>query len=93
MSLPTIQRTLNRLVASGLLRRLDLSGRKKQYEPIERQQRGSLIDAATGQRTGFHSDGIEGLLQQALRQLGYQLLDYRLELTGVALPQRRGRRH
>jgi Fur family ferric uptake transcriptional regulator len=83
ISLATIRRTLNQLTAAGLLRRLYSESNKPHYEKIHRAQRESLIDSVTGQRLEFHSEGIEGLLKHAVHQLGYRLLDYRLELFGV----------
>lgn len=83
LGLPTIRRILNQLVAAALLRRLDLPGNKRKYEKVHREQRESLIDRSSGQRIEFHSEGIEGLLKHAVQQLGYRLLDYRLELFGI----------
>lgn len=90
VSMATIQRTVNQLTAAGLLRRLDLPARRKQYEKLHHDQRESLIDSATGRRLEFHSEGIEGLLKYALQQLGYRLLDYRLELFGIREQQSAG---
>lgn len=86
ISLATIRRTLNQLTAAGLLRRLYSESHKPHYEKIHRAQREALIDSVTGQRLEFHSEGIEGLLKHAVHQLGYRLLDYRLELFGVPKP-------
>lgn len=63
-----------------------LAGRAVQYKPMHGERGGSLIDAATGQRLAFHSEGIEGLLRYAVQQLGYRLIDYRLELFGLPDP-------
>ena len=82
ISLSTIQRTLPQLVAVGLLRRLPSRDRKARYEKVDQEWREYLVDAATGRRLAFRSESIESLLKQAMRQLGYRLLDYRLELLG-----------
>ena len=84
VSMATIRRTLNQLTAAGLLRALSSRARHKQYEKAHREQREALIDRTTGRRLEFHSEGIEELLKHTLVQLGYRLLDYRLELFGVA---------
>ncbi len=91
ISLATIRRTLNQLTAAGLLRRLYSESHTPHYEKIHRAQREALIDSVTGKRLEFHSEGIEGLLKHAVHQLGYRLLDYRLELFGV--PKQRGPKH
>lgn len=83
VSLSTIQHTLSRLTAAGLLRRVAAGGRKAWYEKAHGARRESLIDTATGDRLEFRSEGIEGLLQYAVRQLGYRLIDYQLELFGL----------
>ncbi len=83
ISLATIRRTLNQLTTTGLLRRQYRPSQKPHYEKIYHAHRESLIDSITGQRLEFRSEGIEGLLKHAVQQLGYRLLDYRLELFGV----------
>jgi Fur family transcriptional regulator, ferric uptake regulator len=86
ISLSTIRHTLAKLTEAGLLRRLKPPRSKARYEKAGPQHRESLIDAGSGRQLEFRSEGIEGLLQYAVQQLGYRLLDYRLELFGVPEP-------
>lgn len=83
VSLSTIRHTLSQLTAAGLLRRIASGGRTPRYEKVHGSRRDSLIDTATGDRLEFHSEGIEDLLRYAVRQLGYRLLDYQLDLFGL----------
>lgn len=83
VSLSTIQHTLSQLTAAGLLRRNVSARRRGRYEKVHGARRESLIDTATGDRLEFRSEGIEGLLKYAVRQLGYRLVDYQLELFGL----------
>lgn len=83
VSLSTIQHALRQLTAARLLRRVASARRTGCYEKVHGTRRESLIDTASGDRLEFHSEGIEALLKYAVRQLGYRLVDYQLELFGL----------
>ncbi len=83
VSSSTVHRTLELLTKFKLLARLG-PDRPVRYRRTPSEHREHLIDLGTGQVLEFRSDGIEALLEHAVRQLGYRLLDYRLELFGAA---------
>jgi Fur family ferric uptake transcriptional regulator len=83
ISLSTIHRTLNLLTEAGLLRRLEFGVHKTRYEKADAQRHDRLIDVRTGRLLEFRSEGIEGLLKHIVHELGYRLLDYRLDLFGT----------
>ncbi len=83
IGLSTVYRLLKVLSAAGLVTRVELPGRNSRYEKVGSAYRERVIDLRTGRVLEFRSDGIEALLEHAVAQLGYRLLDYRLELFAI----------
>ncbi len=90
VSSSTVHRTLKLLTKSKLLARLE-SDHPVRYLKSPSEHREHLVDLRTGRVVEFRSDGIEALLEHAVHQLGYRLLDYRLELFGAATQTEAGR--
>ncbi len=82
VSLSTVHRTLKLLTKFRLLTQLG-SNHPVRYMRRPPEHREHLIDLQTGGVVEFRSDGIEALLEHSVNQLGYRLLDYRLELFGT----------
>ncbi len=80
ISLATVYRTLNMLAKAGLLSRLALGDHRTRYEEAGPEHHEHLIDVQTGQVREFRDEGIEALVRQVAAELGYRLIDYRLEL-------------
>ncbi len=83
VSSSTVHRTLRLLMKFKLLARVG-PDQPVRYMKCPSEHREHLIDLRTGQVLEFRSDGIEALLEHSMTQLGYRLLDYRLELFGAA---------
>jgi len=61
-----------------------LRGRAR-YEPVPEEHHDHLIDTKSGRVIEFRNDEIEKLQKKVARELGYELVDHRLELYGVPL--------
>ena len=46
-----------------------------------------LVDVETGEVTEFYHAELEALKEQIAREMGYELVDHRLELFGRKLPK------
>ena len=57
------------------------------YEPMPDAHHDHLIDMKSGKVIEFHSEEIEVLQEAIARKLGYKLVDHRLELYAVPLPE------
>lgn len=85
ISLSTVYRTVRLFETSGILERHDFGDGRARYEQVSREHHDHLIDVDTGTVIEFRSEQIERLQEAIARELGYKLIDHRLELFGVAL--------
>lgn len=85
ISLATVYRTVRLFEDSGMLERHDFGDGRARYEQVDDEHHDHLIDMKTGKVIEFENAKIEVLQREVARQLGYRLVDHRLELYGVAL--------
>ncbi len=85
-SLATVYRTINILSEAGILTRLELGDGKVRYEEASDDHHEHLVDVRSGAIVEFQKAGLEDLIRQAADALGYNLLDYRLEVFGEPHP-------
>lgn len=88
ISIATVYRTL------GLLDELDLVVRHEFQEGYARYEVNSdhhhhLVDLETGKVIEFQNDELEVLKEKIARDLGYELVDHRLELYGKKLKKKK----
>ena len=82
ISIATVYRTVKLFEESGIVAKHDFKGNKARYEEASGEHHDHLIDINTGERTEFVNEDIEKLQKKAAEQLGYKLVDHRLELYG-----------
>ena len=82
ISIATVYRTVKLFEESGILTKHDFKGNKARYEQAPEEHHDHLIDINTGEITEFVNEDIEKLQKQVAAQLGYKLVDHRLELYG-----------
>lgn len=85
ISIATVYRTVRLFEEANILTRHDFGDGRARYEPIAEEHHDHLIDIQTGRVIEFTNDEIERLQTEVARQLGYRLVDHRLELFGVPL--------
>ncbi len=83
ISIATVYRTLNLFEELGILTRHDFKEGKTRYEASSEQHHDHLIDVNTGEVIEFVNERIEQLQEEIAKELGYRLIDHRLELYGV----------
>lgn len=88
ISLSTVYRTVRLFEEAGILARHEFGDGRARYEQAPREHHDHLIDVDTGDVIEFHSEEIEKLQEKIAKELGYKLIDHRLELYGVPLPRR-----
>lgn len=81
ISLATVYRTLNLLDEMGLVIKHDFKGTHARFE-VNHDSHYHLIDLDSGNVHEFHSEELETLKEKIAEQLGYELVDYTLELYG-----------
>ena len=85
ISIATVYRTVKLFEDSGILDRLAFSDGRARYEEVPERHHDHLIDLHSGEVIEFRNEEIEKLQVVVARELGFKLVDHRLELYGVRL--------
>nr|WP_246220484.1 Fur family transcriptional regulator [Parvibaculum indicum] len=85
ISIATVYRTVRLFEEAGILERHDFRDGRSRYEQVTEDHHDHLIDVSTGRVVEFQNDEIERLQRIVARELGYDLVDHRLELYGTPL--------
>jgi len=85
ISVSTVYRTVKLFEEASILERHDFGDGRARYEEIPEEHHDHLIDVNTGEVIEFQNVDIERLQKIVARELGYRLVDHRLELYGVRM--------
>lgn len=85
ISMATVYRTVNLFAETGIIERHDFRDGRARYEEHPEEHHDHLIDLKTGAVVEFSNQEIEELKNRIARELGYKLVDHRLELYGMPL--------
>ncbi len=85
ISIATVYRTVRLFEEAGILERHDFRDGRSRYEEVPERHHDHLIDVQSGKVIEFRNEDIEKLQEFIARELGYKLVDHRLELYGVPL--------
>ncbi len=85
ISISTVYRTVRMFEENSILERHDFGDGRARYEEVSDQHHDHLINVETGQVIEFTSQKIEELQKLIARELGFELIDHRLELYGKRL--------
>jgi len=88
ISIATVYRTVRLFEEAGILARHDFGDGRARYEPVPDDHHDHLIDLQSGKVIEFTNDKIESLQEEIARELGYELVDHRLELYGMPLAKK-----
>ena len=85
ISIATVYRTVKLFEDAGILERHDFRDGRSRYEEVRDDHHDHLINLQTGEVIEFSNAEIERLQDVIARELGFKLVDHRLELYGVPL--------
>jgi Fur family ferric uptake transcriptional regulator len=85
ISLATVYRTMRLFEDAGIIERHDFRDGRARYEESPQEHHDHLINVKTGEVIEFMNEEIEELQQRVARELGFELVDHRLELYGRPL--------
>lgn len=85
ISISTVYRTVKLFEDTGIIERHDFRDGRSRYETVSEDHHDHLIDLRSGKVVEFRNADIEKLQQLIARELGFRLVDHRLELYGVPL--------
>src|ERR1700753_2955674 len=83
IAIATVYRTVKLFEDAGILERHDFRNGRARYEEVPENHHDHLIDVQTGRVIGFRNEEIEKLQRRVAEELGFELVDHRLELYGV----------
>ena len=83
ISIATVYRTVKLFEDAGILERHDFRDGRSRYEEVPESHHDHLIDVQTGSVIEFRNEEIEKLQRRVAEELGFELVDHRLELYGV----------
>ncbi|HUI18345.1 MAG TPA: Fur family transcriptional regulator [Alphaproteobacteria bacterium] len=83
ISISTVYRTVRLFEEANILERHDFGNGRARYEEIPESHHDHLIDIQSGRVIEFSNDRIEQLQREVARELGFELVDHRLELYGT----------
>ena len=84
ISIATVYRTVKLLEEVGFIDRLEFGDGRARYEESGEHHE-HLVDVETGEVMEFYHAELEALKEQIAREMGYELVDHRLELFGRKL--------
>jgi Fur family ferric uptake transcriptional regulator len=82
ISIATVYRTVKLFEDAGILERLEFRDSPARYEETK-DHHDHLIDVTSGKVIEFVNEDIEKLQKRVAEELGFDLVDHRLELYGV----------
>lgn len=87
ISIATVYRTVKLFEDAQIIERHDFGDGRARYEEMPEQHHDHLIDLRSGKVVEFINAEIEQLQERIARELGYKLVDHRLELFCVPLDE------
>jgi Fur family ferric uptake transcriptional regulator len=91
ISIATVYRTVKLFEEAGILERRDFRDSPSRYEETK-EHHDHLIDVSTGDVFEFKNEEIEKIQRRVAEEMGFDLVDHRLELYGVPKNKKAARR-
>lgn len=90
ISIATVYRTVRLLEEADILTRHDFGDGRARYEEVSDDHHDHLIDIDSGEVIEFQNEEIEALQEKVADELGYRLVDHRLELYAMRKNRKSG---
>ena len=87
IGIATVYRTIKLFEDNNLLEKHEFKGYSSRYETV-RENHHHLIDIKSGKVVEFRNTLVDAMQKQVAKELGYKLIDYRLELYAVPVKTR-----
>jgi len=85
ISIATVYRTVKLFEEAGITQKHDFGDGRARYEEASEEHHDHLIDLKSGKVIEFTNEAIERLQHEIANNLGYKLVDHRLELFAVPM--------
>ena len=87
IGIATVYRTIKLFEDNNLLEKHEFKGYSSRYETV-RENHHHLIDIKSGKVKEFRNTLVDAMQKQVAKEMGYKLIDYRLELYAVPVKTR-----
>ena len=87
IGIATVYRTIKLFEDNNLLEKHEFKGYSSRYETV-RENHHHLIDIKSGKVKEFRNTLVDAMQKQIAKEMGYKLIDYRLELYAVPVKRR-----
>ena len=87
IGIATVYRTIKLFEDNNLLEKHEFKGYSSRYETV-RENHHHLIDIKSGKVKEFRNTLVDAMQKQVAKEMGYTLVDYRLELYAVPVKSR-----
>ena len=84
IGIATVYRTIKLFEDNNLLEKHEFKGYSSRYETV-RENHHHLIDVKSGKVKEFRNTLVDAMQKQVAKEMGYKLIDYRLELYAVPI--------
>ena len=91
ISIATVYRTVRLFEEANILEKHDFGDGRSRYEEIPESHHDHLIDIESGKVIEFRNEQIEALQRTVAEQLGYRIVDHRLEIYAVPIKRSEGK--
>lgn len=91
ISIATVYRTVRLFEEANILEKHDFGDGRSRYEEIPESHHDHLIDIESGKVVEFRNEQIETLQRAVAEQLGYRIVDHRLEIYAVPIKRAEGK--
>ena len=76
-------------ISDNIIEKHEFKDGRFRYEEVPEEHHDHLIDVRNGKVIEFQNDDIEELQKRVAKELGYKLVDHRLELYGVPIKDKK----
>ena len=89
IGIATVYRTIRLFEENNIIEKHEFKDGRFRYEEVPEEHHDHLIDVRNGKVMEFQNDEIENLQKRVAEELGYELVDHRLELYGIPIKDKK----
>jgi len=89
IGIATVYRTIRLFEENNIIEKHEFKDGRFRYEEVPDEHHDHLIDVRSGKVIEFQNDDIEELQKRVATELGYELVDHRLELYGIPIKDKK----
>ena len=89
IGIATVYRTIRLFEENNIIEKHEFKDGRFRYEEVPDEHHDHLIDVRNGKVMEFQNDEIENLQKRVAEELGYELVDHRLELYGIPIKDKK----